>query len=122
MADKLLIVMANADPDKPAVLAAPFLQATIAATMEYDVEMVFTGLSGRLAVRGVAERVFIKPDGQKSAYDLIRDAHAAGVRFKICTSAVELWGSDLIPEIEETVGSAYIVSEAMDDGTVTFTY
>src|SRR5690606_41731443 len=83
---------------------------------------LFTGLSGRLAVRGVAERVFIKPDGQKSAYDLIRDAHAAGVRFKICTSAVELWGSDLIPEIEETVGSAYIVSEAMDDGTVTFTY
>lgn len=122
MADKLLIVMANADPDKPAALGAPFFQATVAATMEYDVEVVFTGLSGKLAVRGIAERILIKPNSQKTAYDLIREAHEAGVRFKICTSAVELWGSDVIPEIEETVGSAYVISEAMDDGTVTFTY
>ncbi len=27
-----------------------------------------------------------------------------------------------IPEIEETVGGAYIISQAMDDDTVTFTY
>ena len=37
-------------------------------------------------------------------------------------STLELWGDDLIPEVSETVGAAYIISEAMDDDTVTFTY
>ena len=52
----------------------------------------------------------------------MRDAAEAGAKFKICTSNLELWGDDMIPEISETVGAAYIISEAMDDGTVTFTY
>ena len=44
------------------------------------------------------------------------------MKFKVCTPTLELWGRDLIPEIEETVGGAYIISQAMDDDTVTFTY
>ena len=35
---------------------------------------------------------------------------------------LEMWGDDLIPEISETVGAAYVISEAMDDNIVTFTY
>jgi len=122
MADKLLIVMVNSDPDKPAELGAPFFQATVAAAMEYDVEVILTGLSGKLAIKGVAESIYIKPGSQKSVYDIMRDAHDAGVKFKVCTPALEMWGNDLIPEIEETVGGAYVISEAMDDNTVTFTY
>jgi predicted peroxiredoxin len=122
MADKLLIVMANTDPDKPAALGAPFFQATVAAAMEYEVEVILTGLSGKLAIRGIAERIFLKEGGQKSVYDAIREAHEAGVKFKVCTTAMDLWGSDFIPEIDETVGGAYVISEAMDDNTVTFTY
>lgn len=122
MADKLLIVMANSDPDKPAGLGAPFFQATVAAAMEYEVEIIFTGLAGKLAIRGVAEGLYLKEGSQKSVYDIMKDAHEAGVKFKVCTPALDIWGSDLIPEIEETVGGAYVISEAMDDGTVTFTY
>jgi hypothetical protein len=33
-----------------------------------------------------------------------------------------LWGDDLIPEISETVGGAYVIEQAMDDDVVTFTY
>ena len=55
-------------------------------------------------------------------YDFIKDAHEAGVKFKVCTPTLELWGDDLIPEIEETVGGAYVISQAMDDDVVTFTY
>jgi predicted peroxiredoxin len=122
MADKLLIVMVNSDPDKPAELGAPFFQATVAAAMEYEVEIVLTGLSGKLAIRGVAEQLFIKEGSQKSVYDIMRDAHEAGVKFKVCTPTMDIWGSNFIPEIEETVGGAYVISEAMDDNTVTFTY
>lgn len=121
MANKLLIVMVNTDPNSPAEVEAPFFQATVAAAMEYDVEIVMTGRSGELAVKGVAEAIRPDEKEKKTVYDLIKDAHEAGVKFKVCTT-VERWGDNLIPEIEETVGGAYLISEAMDDDTVTFTY
>ena len=122
MADKLLIVMVNTDPSNPSELAAPFFQATVAAAMEYEVEVIFSGRAGELAIKGVAEKIFLQKDNPKTAYDAIKDAFDAGVKFKICAPNLEIWGDDLIPEIEETVGGAYIISEAMDDDTVTFTY
>ncbi|MCL6556839.1 MAG: DsrE/DsrF/DrsH-like family protein [Burkholderiales bacterium] len=122
MADKLLIVMVNTDPRNPAELGAPFFQATVAAAMEYDVEIILTAGAGELAKRGVAERIEIKKGTGKTVYDFMRDAHEAGVRFKVCTPTLELWGEDLIPEIEETVGGAYLIQRAMEDDTVTFTY
>lgn len=122
MADKLLIVMVNTDPSNPSELGEPFFQATVAAAMEYDVEIIMTGRAGELAIKGVAESIILRKGDPKTVYDVIKDAHEAGVRFKVCTPTVEQWGDDLIPEIEETVGGAYLISEAMDDDTVTFTY
>ena len=122
MADKLLIVMVNTDPRNPEELGAPFFQATVAAAMEHDVEVVLTGRAGQLAVKGVAEKLHVKEGSPKTVYDFIKDAHEAGVKFKVCTPTLELWGDDLIPEIDETVGGAYVISQAMDDDVVTFTY
>lgn len=122
MADKLMIVMVNTDPRDPAELGAPFFQATVAAAMEYEVEVVLTGRAGELAVKGVAEKLHVKEGSPKSVYDFMKDAHEAGVKFKVCTPTLELWGEDLIPEIEETVGGAYVIAQAMDDDVVTFTY
>ena len=122
MADKLLIVMVNTDPKNPSELGAPFFQATVAAAMEFDVEVVLTARAGELAKKGVAENLFVQEGSPKSVYDFIKDAHEAGVKFKVCTPTLDLWGDDLIPEIDETVGGAYVISEAMDDDTVTFTY
>lgn len=122
MADKLMIVMVNTDPKNPAELGAPFFQATVAAAMEYDVEVILTAGAGELAKKGVAERLQVKQGSGKTVYDFIKDAHEAGVRFKVCTPTLELWGEDLIPEIEETVGGAYVIQQAMDDDVVTFTY
>lgn len=122
MADKLLIVLMNSDPKNPSELGAPFLQATVAAAMEYEVEVLFTGRAGELANQGVAEKLYFSTDSEKTVYDLMRDAVEAGARLKVCASNFDFWGDDLIPEISETVGAAYIISEAMDDETVTFTY
>ncbi|MFN2348391.1 MAG: DsrE/DsrF/DrsH-like family protein [Thioalkalivibrio sp.] len=122
MADKLLIVMVNTDPTNPSELGAPFFQATVAAAMEYDVEVIMTGRAGELAKKGVAEKLFVQEGSPKSVYEFIKDAAEAGVKFKVCTPTLDLWGDDLIPEIDETVGGAYVISEAMDDDTVTFTY
>ncbi|HEY9149712.1 MAG TPA: peroxiredoxin, partial [Gammaproteobacteria bacterium] len=81
-----------------------------------------TGRAGELAKVGVAEAIVLKQGTDRTVYDYIKDAHEAGVKFKVCTPTLELWGDELISEIDETVGGAYIISEAMDDNTVTFTY
>jgi uncharacterized protein len=122
MADKLMIVMVNTDPSNPAELGAPFFQATVAAAMEYEVEVILTARAGELAIKGVAEKLRVQEGSPKSVYDYIKDAHEAGVKFKVCTPTLELWGNELIPEIEETVGGAYVISQAMDEDVVTFTY
>jgi len=122
MADKLIIVMVNTDPSNPSELGAPFFQATVAATMEYEVEVILTGRSGELARAGVAEKIFLQEGQNRSVYDYMKDAFEAGVVFKVCTPILDIWGDDLIPEVTATVGSAYVISEAMADGTVTFTY
>ena len=55
MAEKLMIVMVNTDPANPSELGAPFFQATVAAAMEFEVEVIMTGRAGQLATKGVAE-------------------------------------------------------------------
>lgn len=122
MADKLLIVLHNTDPANVAEVGAPLLQASVAAAMEYEVEIVLTGRAGRLANQGYAAGLRLSAGKDKTVYDLMRDAVTAGVRLKVCASDDDTWSDDLIPEICETVGAAYIISEAMDDDTVTFTY
>jgi predicted peroxiredoxin len=122
MAEKLLIIMVNTDLANPSELGAPFFQASVAAAMEYEVEVVLTGRAGELAKRGIAENIPIKPGSPKSVYDIMKEAHEAGVSFKVCAPTLELWGDDLIPLIDETVGGAYLIQQAMDDRVVTFTY
>ena len=122
MPDKLMIIMVNTDPANPSEMGAPFFQATVAAAMDYEVEVILTGRSGELAKKGVAESIFAFPGNPKTIYDFIQEAVAAGAIFKVCTPTLELWGEDLIPEITETIGAAYLISEAMSGNVVTFTY
>ena len=72
MARKLMIVMVNTDPRNSAELGAPFFQATVAAAMDYDVEVILTARAGELAVKGVAEKLFVQDGAPKSVYDFIR--------------------------------------------------
>ena len=79
MASKLIIVMANTDPRNGEELGAPIFQATVAAAMDFEVEVVCTATAGRLLMKGVAERLFVKAGSPKSVLDFIKDAHEAGV-------------------------------------------
>ena len=81
-----MIVLVNADPSEPAELSPPLFQATVAAAMEYEVEIIITGRSAELARRGIAEQLRL-PDGPQTVYGLMQDAHRAGVVFKVCAPA-----------------------------------
>ena len=119
---KLLIIMSNADPAKPDSCYAPLFQATIAAALSHEVEVVFTGVSVQLVIAGTAEKIEMNLDTHSTLYDIIQEAHSAGVSFKACNTSLRLSGDDLIAEVEEKVGAAYVINEAMDENTITFTY
>lgn len=119
---KLLIVMSNADPDKPETCYAPLFQATVAAALSHEVEVVFTGISGQLVIAGFAKKIEINLDTHQTMYDVIQEAHKAGVSFKACNTSLKMAGEELIPEVEERIGAAYVIDEAMENNTITFTY
>uniref|UniRef100_A0A8J4HC03 Peroxiredoxin n=1 Tax=Acidicaldus sp. TaxID=1872105 RepID=A0A8J4HC03_9PROT len=126
MARKLVIIMVNTDPRNGEELGAPFFQASVAAAMEYEVEVVCTATAGRLMKRGVAENLVVKRGSPKTVYDFIKDAHEAGVKFFCCSPNLDLFDmteADLIPECAGIVGGAYVIEEIMEnDETRVLTY
>ncbi len=88
MTRKLIIIMANSDPRNGEELGAPIFQASVAAALEYDVEVVCTATAGKLMKKGVAESLVIKPGSPRTVYDFIKDACQAGVKFYCCSPNV----------------------------------
>ena len=125
MAQKLLMILVNTDPRNGEELGAPFFQATVAAAMEYEVEVVCTATAGQLMKKGVAEKLFVKEGSDKSVYDFIKDAHEAGVKFVCCSPNLDLFDmteDDLIPECSGIVGGAHVIEEVMEGDCKVLTY
>ena len=125
MASKLIIVMANTDPSNHEELGAPIFQATVAAAMEYEVEVICTATAGKLLKKGVAEQLVVKEGSHKTVYDFIKDAHEAGAKFYCCSPNLDLFDmteEDLIPECEGIVGGAHLIEEVMEEDTKVMTY
>lgn len=122
---KLIIVMANSDPRNGEEIGAPIFQATVAAAMDFEVEVICTATAGRLMKKGVAERLWVKEGSPKSVYDFIKDAHEAGVKFFCCSPNLDLFDmtkEDLIPECDGIIGGAYLIERAMEDDSRVLTY
>jgi predicted peroxiredoxin len=118
MASKLIIIMVNTDPSNGEELGAPFFQASVAAAMDYEVEVICTATSGKLMKKGVAEKLVVKPGSPKTVYDFIKDAHEAGVKFYCCSPNLDLFDmteNDLIPECSGIVGGAKIIEAVMEE-------
>ena len=118
MAHKLLIMLVNTDPRNGEELGAPFFQASVAAAMDYEVEIVCTATAGRLMKKGVAESLVVKPGSPKTVYDFIKEAHEAGVKFLCCSPNLDQFDmtrEDLIPECAGIVGGAYVIEQVMEN-------
>lgn len=125
MSKKLVIVMSNTDPRNGEELGAPIFQASLAAAMGYQVEVMCTGTAGRLMKKGVADKLFIKAGSGKSVYDFIKEAHTAGVKFLCCSPSLDLFDmqrTDLIPECDRVVGGAFLIEEIMEGHAKVLTY
>jgi predicted peroxiredoxin len=119
MADDTVLIIMTSGPDTPRRCATPFFFASLAAAMEYEVNMFFTIDGTLLLKKGLAETVFPKAGG-KPVSAFIQDALDAGVNFIACTASTEL--HDLTPEdlIEgvKMVGGATMWQLAEDAKTV----
>lgn len=125
MSKKILIVMSNADPDKPETCSAPLFQATVAAALGHEVEVILTGVTGKLAMPGVADAIEVNVESHETLAEVIAEAYKAGVSFKACNTchvSLKIAGQEMIPEVEEKVGAAYMINEALDADTLTLTY
>ncbi|MDH3233812.1 MAG: DsrE/DsrF/DrsH-like family protein [Alphaproteobacteria bacterium] len=125
MSDKLVIIMANSDPRNGEELGAPIFQASVAAAMDYEVEVICTATAGRLLKKGEAENLVVKEGSPKTVYDFIKDAHDAGVKFYTCSPNLDLFDmtkEDLIPECEGIVGGAYLIEQVMEEDCKVLTY
>lgn len=125
MTKRLLIVLLNTDPKNPEELAAPFYHAAVAAAMDYEVDVVCVATSGKLMIKGIAEKLHVKPGHPKTVYDWIQEARDQGARFWACPANLDLFDideSDLIPECQGLMGAATMIQEVMDDQYRVLTY
>ncbi|MBS9777684.1 MAG: peroxiredoxin [Gammaproteobacteria bacterium] len=122
MSERLLVVVTNSDPRNPCEIVEPIYNAMVAASMDYHVEMIFSGRAGEILVKGVAEEVPTLKDEDKSVAELLQDALNAGVVLKASKHLTTRWGDELIPEVEDIVGAGYIISEVMSNSTKNLSY
>ncbi|MGB4866441.1 MAG: DsrE/DsrF/DrsH-like family protein [Hyphomicrobium sp.] len=122
---KLIIIMANTDPRNGEELGAPIFQASVAAAMAYEVEVICTSTAAKLLKKGVAEKLTMKLGDARTVYDFIKEAHAAGVKFYCCSPGLDLFDmhrEDLIPECSGIVGAAHFIEEIMTGESKVLTY
>lgn len=117
MSRRLLIVLVNTDPRNAEELGAPFYYAAVAAAMDHQVDVICTATAGKLMLKGVAEKICVKPGDPKTVYDWIKEAHDQGARFWACPANLELCDkseADLIPECAGLMGAAAMIQDIMD--------
>lgn len=123
-ADKLVIVLWSAGPERPALAAAPFIYALAARALDVDVDMHFTSSTVRWLLPGVADAAHTDAERTKTVGDFIREVKVAGVKLYACGMAMHehARGESLISECDGHAGAATVVSEAMNQRTRTLVF
>ena len=122
MAEKLVVIILNSDPQNSVEILEPVYHATIAASMDYHAEIILAGRAGELAIRGVADKTETGRKAGETLYDLIKEAYQSGVVIKASKYVVQRWGDNLIAEVSEVVSGGYIVGEIMNSNNKTLSY
>ena len=122
MANKLVIILHHSYCKQAEGLKPIFFQAAVAAAMQYETEVILSGVNIELARPGIAAEMFLPGEEGKTVHHYMQDAVGAGACIKVCSAPADLLPDSMIPEIQERVGSTYLISEIMDHDTVTLTY
>ncbi len=123
-ADKLVIVLWSAGPERPSLAAAPFVYALAARALEVEVDMHFTSTTVRWLLPGVADAAYTDAEHTKTVGDFIREVKAAGVRLLACSMATHEHAREqaLIAECDGHAGAATVIAETMTGRTRTLMF
>ena len=114
---KLAILLSMVSPEQPDFCVMPFVYAAVAAAMENEVEVYFTGPGIRLLVAGVASGLRSGKDDNKTIYDHMQEAARHGARFIGCSLALKQRVSaeeSMVAEFSSAAGAATIVMRSLD--------
>lgn len=123
-ATRLVIVVWSAGPERPDLVAAPFVYALAARALEQDVEMHFTAGAVRWLFDGVAATACTDRARSKTVYDFIVEAKAAGVRLYACAMALaeQRRGENLLAEVDGIAGAATVIGAAVEPAARTLVF
>jgi predicted peroxiredoxin len=122
-AKKRVVVVATFGPANAERCPAPFLAAQESARLGAEVSLFFVLQAPLLLKRGVGETVYAKPGG-RSIKQFVDETLAMGVKFYVCSAALDLCDmkpEDLIDETENLVGLSYLITQGLEANlTLTF--
>ena len=117
MTQRLAILLWAATPERPELVAAPFVYAAAAAALDAEVEVHFGGKSVRLLVEGEAAKIRSSEWSGESVLALMQQAAANGARFLACSTATRAYvqaNEKLIAEHSGNAGAAAFAQRALD--------
>ena len=120
--EKIIFVVTNGE-DRHDMLEPPLFLATLAAAIDVEVIMVYSGAAGLLLQKGTPENLVSKP-GRRKYIELIRDAKNEGVKIYVCSPVLEYYDlseKDFITECDGIVGGMFLITESLE-AKATYTY
>lgn len=87
-AQRVVIVVWSAGPERPVQAAAPFVYALAARALDLEVEMHFTSTAVRWLFEGVAEAAHTDAARTRTVADYVREARGAGIALYACGMAL----------------------------------
>ena len=120
---KIIIVMSHGK-NRPDLLITPINIARVAAAIEVEVKLVFTGNGGELLHQDIAPQLRSKPE-EPTFLETLTKIRKEGVQVYVCSPVLEYFGwskEDFVKEIDGFVGGMFLISESLEAlETSTFT-
>jgi uncharacterized protein len=116
---KIIFVLTNLE-DNPMMLETPFNLALLAAAIDVEVAMVFTGKAGKLLKKVVADITFSRPN-KPSLLENIRKMKNEGIKIYLCSPVLdfyELKKEEMIEEIDAIIGGMFLITESLEADVV----
>jgi predicted peroxiredoxin len=113
---KKVLINATYGPANPERCPGAFLFAQEAARAGAEVSLCFVLQAPLLLKKGVAGDLYAK-EGGRSIRQFIDETISSGVNFYVCDAALQLCDmtpEDLIDEVENLVGPAFVVTQGLD--------
>ncbi|WP_143744016.1 DsrE family protein [Polynucleobacter cosmopolitanus] len=122
---RLILQLWRTSADQPNLAVTPFLMASTAAAINFDVEIHAIGASVDLFIKANPKNQQIVTPSNRPLSAFVEDAIRTGVKIKVCSTALrdrQLELGDLVEGVTEVIGMVTMIDLATNSNTTVFTY